>query len=359
MSTHKTENNIFQETRGYRLVGELARDSKYLMNTTGEAEGNETVAKTDVDEQLDDELEVEAEDAAPLPVAPSPTMPSPAEVEEHRITHIPFRSWCRECTMGRGLGERRGRHLGREHKIPVVGVDYFYISDGELKTRQELEFPDGEDGDARITAERQDGKLVKCLVLRCHQSKNVFGYVIPCKGVDEDLFAVKLVVQAVAWMGHIRVIMKSDNEPSLLSMVTRALNSIKCDVQGMEAATMEQSQAYDSQSNGGTEVGVKILRGHFRTLKLCLEARIGKSIPIHHPVIPWLLEHAALLHGVLCPRGGWINCVGTCSRAKFRTKTGGLWREGLLEASATWTSTRSTGQHGPSFDGRHLLGLQA
>ena len=302
MSTHKTENNAFQDPEGYRLVGELVRDSKYLMNTTGADDGDAATDETADDEQLQDEFEVEAEEAAPLAVAPSPTMPSPAEVEEHRITHIPFRSWCRECTMGRGLGERRGRHLGREHKIPVVGVDYFYISNGDLKTRQELDFADGAEGDEKIATERQEGKLVKCLVLRCHQSKNVFGYVIPCKGVDEDLFAVKLVVQAVAWMGHIRVIVKSDNEASLLSMVNRALTSIKCDVQGMEAATAEQSQAYDSQSNGGTEVGVKILRGHFRTLKLCLEARIGKSIPINHPVVPWLLEHAALLHGV-CARG--------------------------------------------------------
>ena len=219
MSTHKTENNAFQDPEGYRLVGELVRDSKYLMNTTGADDGDAATDETADDEQLQDEFEVEAEEAAPLAVAPSPTMPSPAEVEEHRITHIPFRSWCRECTMGRGLGERRGRHLGREHKIPVVGVDYFYISNGDLKTRQELDFADGAEGDEKIATERQEGKLVKCLVLRCHQSKNVFGYVIPCKGVDEDLFAVKLVVQAVAWMGHIRVIVKSDNEASLLSMV--------------------------------------------------------------------------------------------------------------------------------------------
>ena len=290
MSTHKTEHDNFNCKKGYRLVGELAREPRLVANTD-EAE----------DIVIDDERK-DSEDAAPLTVAPSPSMPSPAEVEEHRVTHIPYRNWCRECTMGRGLGERRGRHTGREHQIPVVGVDYFYMSDGDIKTKVDLEYSQDSDGEAKMAEDRQAGKLVKCLVIRCYQSKNIFGHVIPCKGVDEDLFTVKLVVQAVAWMGHVRVIMKSDNEASLLAMVNRALLSIKCDVQGIEAATTEQSQAYDSQSNGGTELGVKILRGHFRTLKLCLEARIGRSVPVDHPVITWLLEHSALLHGV-CVRG--------------------------------------------------------
>ena len=55
---------------------------------------------------------------------------------------------------------------------------------------------------------------------------------------------------------------------------------------------------YDSQSNGGTEVGVRLVRGLFRTLKLCLEGQIGKFIPVQHPVVPWLLEHTAFLLNV-------------------------------------------------------------
>ena len=84
-----------------------------------------------------------SDEAEPLKTAPSPTMPSAAEVEEHRISHIPFRSWCRECTMGRGLGEQRGRHQQREHKIAIVGVDYFYITTGGIQRRQEMaeEYP--------------------------------------------------------------------------------------------------------------------------------------------------------------------------------------------------------------------------
>ncbi len=69
-------------------------------------------------------------DVEPLKHGSSPVMPSAAEVEEHRTSgHIPYRSWCSECAMGRGLGEQRGRHEGRPHAIPVIGMDYWYITE--------------------------------------------------------------------------------------------------------------------------------------------------------------------------------------------------------------------------------------
>ena len=74
----------------------------------------------------------------PLVVAPPPSKPSPAESEQHRITHLPFRGWCRECLMGRGLGEARGRRAGRHHEVPLAGVDYFYVAVGGLLTRRGL-----------------------------------------------------------------------------------------------------------------------------------------------------------------------------------------------------------------------------
>ena len=83
----------------------------------------------------------------PIKIAPSPTLPSPAEVEEHNITHIPYRSWCSHCAKGRGLGEQRGRHAGRCHTVAIVGIDYFYITADGLMKREELEHPVNEKGD--------------------------------------------------------------------------------------------------------------------------------------------------------------------------------------------------------------------
>ena len=43
---------------------------------------------------------------------------------------------------------------------------------------------------------------------------------------------------------------------------------------------------------------MKLIRGFFRTLKLCTEARIDKFIPVDHPVVAWLLEHTCLILSV-------------------------------------------------------------
>jgi hypothetical protein len=32
----------------------------------------------------------------------SPGKPSAAEIEEHNLTHLPYRNWCRHCVRGRG-----------------------------------------------------------------------------------------------------------------------------------------------------------------------------------------------------------------------------------------------------------------
>ena len=70
------------------------------------------------------------EEVADLKVAAVPMPPSAADVAEHRVTHMPYRNWCPHCVAGRGLGERRGRHVGRQHDIPRVGIDYWFVTSG-------------------------------------------------------------------------------------------------------------------------------------------------------------------------------------------------------------------------------------
>ena len=79
----------------------------------------------------EDEAEVEGEEfqcepceVEPLRIAPSPQKPSAADVEEHRATHIPYRSWRRECVEGKALGEQRGHAKDACDKtVAVVGMD--------------------------------------------------------------------------------------------------------------------------------------------------------------------------------------------------------------------------------------------
>ena len=67
-----------------------------------------------------------------------------------------------------------------------------------------------------------------------------------------------------------------------------------------------------------------ILRGLFRTLKLCLEARLGKFIPIGHASIPWLLQHTCLLMNVAKRGSDGLTAWARARGRAFRQKTLGF-----------------------------------
>ena len=156
----------------------------------GDEDGSEWV-------EIQDEPELE-EEAAKIPIAPAPVKPSAREVEDHRIAHYPYRNWCIECLKGRGKGEQRGRHAGRHHAVPRLGIDYWFITSENLKKRKELaeEYPMDAEGDRKLEEDRGKGKIIKCIVIRCHESKAVLAHCVPQKGADEDGFVVDLVCQA-------------------------------------------------------------------------------------------------------------------------------------------------------------------
>ncbi len=77
-------------------------------------------------------------------------------------------------------------------------MDYFFMTADGRMTREELpDFPRTTDGDAAMLAARRDGKIVKCLIVRDSHTKNVFGHVVPVKGLDEDQHVVQLVASDV------------------------------------------------------------------------------------------------------------------------------------------------------------------
>ena len=53
---------------------------------------------------------------------PDPKMPSPEEIATHRIDHLPYRSWCKWCIMGRALGEQ---HQSSEEASSGLAVVLF------------------------------------------------------------------------------------------------------------------------------------------------------------------------------------------------------------------------------------------
>ena len=153
-------------------------------------------------------------------------LPSAENVEEHRVDHLPFRSLCKFCIGGRRLGQPHALSQS-ESTIAIVGLDYFFITSDGVVRRDELEFAADAKGEAALAEARNAGGLLKAVVIRCFQFKNVFAHVVLVKGDDEEHYCARLVLSDIEWLGHTRVVLKSDNENSIAAVRKRVARTVK------------------------------------------------------------------------------------------------------------------------------------
>ena len=170
---------------------------------------------------------------------------------------------------GRGTGIQH-RRTDEERRVPVFGFDYL------LGTRD--------------AAEDQESQI-KILVAKCQFTKCTFAHVVPQKGMDPDLYAVKRLTRDILWLGHNKIILKSDNERAIISVLRNTIKALR--IENIENTQEVHPAVYDSSSNASTESTCKQVAGMIRTLKSCLEDRIKMRIPTSHSVFAWLVEHAA------------------------------------------------------------------
>jgi hypothetical protein len=62
-----------------------------------------------------------------------PGAPTPAEVERHNVTHMPYRSWCPACVEGKARDKHHSLNDEQDVKgIPEIVFDYGFLgAEGE------------------------------------------------------------------------------------------------------------------------------------------------------------------------------------------------------------------------------------
>ena len=243
--------------------------------------GREDAEAADEAEQGGQDVSDE-EDCGTKPVAPDPGTPTQAEIDEHNVDHLPYRSWCDCCVRGKATGEPH-RRATPESRIPIIAFDYMFVTKDKVSMADEISDEDKKDAP------------VKILVVKDTKSKAVFAHVVKKKGADEEGYAVKRLAEDLAWLGYTKVILKSDGERAIVRLLKETLRVAKTDAQDMEQISYEHPPPYDSKSNGAVESACKAVKGQLRAMKLCLEQKVQKRIPEEHPIIAWLVEHAAWL----------------------------------------------------------------
>lgn len=221
----------------------------------------------------------EEEEARPAKAMNRQSMPTQAEIDRHRIDHVPYRSWCPECVEG--FGRERAHHRSdlEGRSIPLFSCDYMYITQNGVFARDEL-------------PEEERTAAVRVLVGKCSATQCLFAHAVPQKGVDEDGYVVEELKKDIMWLGHSRVVIRSDNEHAILRVVEKTVKALRASG-GIESASCEASVPYDPQTNGLAEGAVKVIKGQFKTLLLSLEGHLKGRIPLDHPLLAWLVPHAA------------------------------------------------------------------
>ena len=210
------------------------------------------------------EGEVEAPEERIAKMRRNPQEPTKEEVERHRLTHVPYRSWCPECVRARA---KATPHLIQknpdEKNIPTFHIDYWFMRD------------------------KAGAELVPVATIRDDKSKTIKAHVVPGKGNIEGVADV--IIQDIAKMGYQSdVILKCDQEAALIDLVETIARRRTCGT-----TQVETGKTRDSQSNGVVERAIQSVEGMVRTMKLALEKKIKTFIPATHALMTWIVEHAA------------------------------------------------------------------
>ena len=218
--------------------------------------------------ELVESAEVDTEVRPKVPVA-SPTAPTASQLAEHRDGgHIQYRNWCDDCVEAFGLEdphEAKDKLTGRT--VPVISLDYLFVTPKAVYT-----FKDFEAAEPELFAQREDHPdVMKGMVMFSSADKGVFSHAIPRKGADP--YVVQCIVNDIAWLGHTKLVLRSDNEPAMVALIAEALRGLRVQLLDIDSVASEGSVPYDPQTNGAAEVAVKLVKQTLRANQLTLERR--------------------------------------------------------------------------------------
>ena len=135
----------------------------------------------------------DVEEGEPVKKLVAPTATTASDREEHTASgHAVFRTWCRECCIGRGRMHQH-RAGGRETTIPAVAIDYGYLSE-----RYDL---------------LQEAAGAPILVSKCNRDRWIGAAIVPTKGADE--YADAELKNDVMCSGFTEVLVRTYNEPAV------------------------------------------------------------------------------------------------------------------------------------------------
>ena len=204
---------------------------------------------------------------------PQPVNPTRDERALHRLTHIPYETWCSHCVKcrGRNLPHRRLAALPADGVVPVVAMDLGFLK--------------------RLEADRN----IPFIVARDTKTKITFAHLLEGKSTTAEPYSAYVctsLLNDLRFLDYKKVILKSDQERSMKALQERIRQMRTA---SNEQTLVENSPVGESQSNGFVEEAIKDVEEMVGTLLISLEEKIDGRLPQESPIIAWCIEYAATL----------------------------------------------------------------
>ena len=198
----------------------------------------------------------------------APIKPTQKMIEDHSVSHLPFRSWCVHCVRGRAksVGHFAQKESEKENQqVPTISMDYGFFG---TENESDHEHP--------------------VLILHDRESKERCSHPVPSKGIVHP-YPAKAVVSFLNRLGYKKAILKSDQEPAIVALGRAVKN------QWGGELLLEYSPKGESQSNGEIERTVQSIQGLARTLKDAIEENYQIELDSKSPLLAWLVEYCGTL----------------------------------------------------------------
>ena len=192
---------------------------------------------------MDCEVQEGEQAQTPRAVLAPKSVPEKLRIEHELLGHAVFRSWCRHCSLNLSRGVQHRRLDEEQSLLPEFVMDYFFMGQDESKVASHLAIKDRRSGYGMAT----------------------------CLDTKTSEYAVASVINFIRETGYKRLVLKSDQEPSILKLKARV-------TQGFDDIEIvpKESVEYDPRSNGAAEQYVNECKGRIRVLKTSTEDRLGR-----------------------------------------------------------------------------------
>ena len=65
-----------------------------------------------------------------------PYEPKQEEIDEHMLTHVPYRSWCKYCVKARGRADAHKSQERDDRGVTTVHMDYAYLNEDDERSER-------------------------------------------------------------------------------------------------------------------------------------------------------------------------------------------------------------------------------